>query len=214
MLRVGLTGGLASGKSHVGRALAEMGCCLIQADDIGHQVLEPEGEAYRAVIEEFGCEILDQTHDETRKIDRRKLAALVFAQPERLEKLNALVHPPVRERIRKLTAEFLARAPDGIVVIEAAILIETGSYRSYDRLIVAVCGEEQQIERAMARDHVTREEALLRLSRQMPLRDKVMYADYVIDTSGTTENTLAQTREVYTALRSATGRHGVPAQEG
>ena len=218
MLRVGLTGGLASGKSHVGRALAEMGCCLIQADDIGHLVLEPEGEAYRAVIEEFGRKILDETpgetHDKTPAIDRRKLAGLVFAHPERLEKLNALVHPPVRERIRKLTAEFVAREPDGILVIEAAILIETGSYRSYDRLIVAVCREEQQIERAMARDHVTREEALDRLRRQMPLRDKVKYADYVIDTSGTTENTLAQTREVYTSLRRATGPHGVPAQEG
>jgi dephospho-CoA kinase len=200
MLRIGLTGGLASGKSFVGRALAEMGCCLIQADEIGHRVLEPEGEAYRGVIEEFGPGILDTSN----AIDRRKLAALVFRQPERLEKLNALVHPPVRARTEKLIEEFAAREPNGIVVIEAAILIETGSYRRQDRLIIAVCSEEQQIERAMARDHLTRDEVIDRLRRQMPLAEKVQYADYVVDTSGTKENTLAQTHEVYASLRRLT----------
>jgi dephospho-CoA kinase len=200
MLRVGLTGGLASGKSFVGRGLAEMGCLLIKADDLGHQVLEPGGEAYCGVIEEFGPGILDAS----RAIDRRKLAALVFGHPERLEKLNALVHPPVRARTAKLVDEFAAREPDGIVVIEAAILIETGSYRRQDRLIVAVCSEEQQVERAMARDHLTRDEVIDRLRRQMPLVEKVQYADYVVDTSGTKENTLAQAREVYASLRRLT----------
>ena len=202
MLRVGLTGGLASGKSFVGDALAEMGCLVIKADEIGHLVLEPAGEAYHGVIEEFGRDILDAND----AIDRRVLAARVFGRSERLAKLNALVHPPVRVRIEKLVAEFAEREPDGIAIIEAAILIETGSYRGYDRLILVVCSEEQQIERAMARDHLTREEVLDRLRRQMPLAEKVKYADYVIDTSGTKENTLQQTREVYALLRSATGR--------
>jgi dephospho-CoA kinase len=200
MLSVGLTGGLASGKSFVGRALAGMGCLLIQADELGHQVLAPSAEAYEGVIREFGRGILDSD----RTINRRRLSAEVFGHPERLEKLNALVHPPVRARISRMIEEFAAREPCGVAVTEAAILIETGSYRDYARLIVAVCSEEQQIERAMARDHLTREEVIDRLRRQMPLEEKVKYADYVIDTSGTKDNTLAQTRTVYESLRSLT----------
>jgi len=196
MLRVGLTGGLASGKSFVGRSLADLGCYLIRADEVGHQVLEPRAEAYDAVVLEFGTDILDPD----RTIDRRKLAALVFHDPVRLKKLNALVHPPVRARTRRLLEEYEVDHPHGIAVVEAAILVETGSYRDYARLILAVCGKEQQIERAMARDGLTREEVLDRLSRQMPLEEKIQYADYVIDTSGTKENTMAQTRVVYESL--------------
>ena len=198
MLRVGLTGGLASGKSFVGRELAELGCRVILADEVGHAVEMPGGEAYQGIVDEFGREILNP--DGT--IDRRRLGALVFGDPDRLKKLNALVHPAVRTRITKEIDEFAAREPDGIAVTEAAILIEAGTYRSYDRIIVAVCSEEQQIERAMARDQLTREEVLHRLHRQMPLQEKVKYADYVIDTSGTTERTIEQTRQVYSALRS------------
>jgi dephospho-CoA kinase len=174
-----------------------MGCLLIQADQLGHQVIEPGGEAYYAVIREFGNKILDSCGT----IDRRRLAAEVFSQPERLEKLNQLVHPAVRARTEKLIEEFARRVPDGISVTEAAILIETGSYRIYSRLIVAVCREEQQIERAMERDHLTREEVLDRIRRQMPLEEKVKYADYIINTSGTKEHTLEQTRAVYESLR-------------
>ena len=196
MLRVGLTGGLASGKSFVGRALADLGCLLIQADELGHQVLEPGGEAYEGVIREFGSEIVRA--DGT--IDRPKLAALVFHDSQRLAALNALVHPPVWARERRLLEEYAAAHPHGIAVVEAAILLETGSYRNYAKLIVAVCSEKQQIERAMSRDGMTRERVLDRLSRQMPLAEKIKYADYVIDTSGAKESTLAQTRVVYQAL--------------
>ncbi len=196
MLRVGLTGGLASGKSFVGRALADLGCLLIQADQLGHQVLEPGGEAYDAVIREFGREIVGADG----RIDRPKLAALVFRDSQRLEALNALVHPPVWARERRLMDDYAAAHPHGIAVVEAAILVETGSYRNYTKLIVAVCSEEQQIERAVSRDGMTREQVLDRLSRQMPLAEKIKYADYVIDTSGAKESTLAQTRDVYQAL--------------
>jgi len=196
MLRVGLTGGLASGKSFVGRALADLGCLLIQADELGHQVLEPGGEAYAGVIREFGPKIVGA--DGT--IDRPKLAALVFHDSQRLAALNALVHPPVWARERHLMDDHAAARPHGIAVVEAAILVETGSYRNYAKLIVAVCREEQQIERAMSRDGMTREQVLDRLSRQMPLAEKIKYADYVIDTSGAKESTLAQTRAVYQAL--------------
>jgi dephospho-CoA kinase len=196
MLRVGLTGGLASGKSFVGRELANLGCLLIRADELGHQVLAPGGEAYDGTVREFGPAILNPD----RTIDRRRLAALVFHDPAQLAKLNALVHPPVQARERRLMDEYAATHPHGIAVVEAAILIETGSYRDFAKLIVAVCSDEQQIERAMSRDGMTREQALQRLSRQMPLAEKIKYADYVIDTSGAKESTLAQTRAVHQAL--------------
>ncbi len=197
MLRVGLTGGLASGKSFVGHALADLGCLVVKADDIGHAVLERDGEAYRGVLAEFGRDILDPNG----AIDRRLLATRVFGEPDVLAKLNALVHPPVRARIQKLMDQFAAQQPDGIAVVEAAILIETGSYRNQDRLIVAVCSQQQQIERAMERDHLTREQVMERLARQMPLEEKVRYADYVVDTSGTKQHTREQTRGVFESLK-------------
>jgi dephospho-CoA kinase len=198
MLRVGLTGGLASGKSFVGQALADLGCHLIRADELGHAVLTPGGEAYAAVVEEFGPAILE----ESGRIDRRKLAAEVFQRPERLAALNRLVHPPVIRREEQLSAQYRARDPQGIVVVEAAILIETGHYRRFDRIVLAVCSPEQQIERAMRRDGLSREEALVRLARQMPLDRKREFAHYVIDTGGPKDETLRQVQETFRSLRS------------
>lgn len=197
MLKVGLTGGLASGKTFVGEALAGLGCHLIQADQLGHEVLLPGGEAYDAVVREFGPGILDP--DGT--IDRHQLGAEVFDRPERLALLNSFVHPSVVRREEEWIARTRDADPHGIAIVEAAILIETGSHRRFDRLIVVVCGEEQQIQRAMKRGGLAREEVLARLRRQMPLAEKRKYADYVIDTSGAKEDTLRQTREVYESLR-------------
>ena len=198
MLRVGLTGGLASGKSLVGTALAELGCYLIQADELGHKVLLPGGEAYDAVVNEFGEAILD---DEG-MIDRRRLAALVFDRPERLEKLNRIVHPAVIRREQEIEEDIARRDPAAITVVEAAILVETGSYKRFDKLIVAACTREQQIERAMHRDQYSEEEVWARLRRQLPLEEKMKLADYVIDTSGAEEQTYAQVRDLYQSLRS------------
>jgi dephospho-CoA kinase len=198
MLRVGLTGGLASGKSHVGRALAELGCEVISADELGHLALEPDGEASAPVVREFGRGILD----ERGRIDRRKLAAEVFGDPGRLELLNSLVHPVVIRREEELIAEAAARDPNAIVVMEAAILIETGSWRRFERLILALCPLEAQVERAMNRDGITREQALMRIARQMPLEEKRKYAHYVVDTSGAREDTDRQTLAVFQSLRS------------
>ena len=198
MLRVGLTGGLASGKSFVGQALANLGCHLIRADDLGHRALLPGGEAYDAVVHEFGEAIVD---DEG-MIDRRRLAALVFNNPERLEKLNSIVHPPVIKRETEMEDDIARRDPHAIAVVEAAILVETGSYTRFQKLIVAFCSYEQQIERAMRRDSYTKEEVIARLERQLPLAEKIKVADYVIDTSGTKEHTLEQVRRVYDSLRA------------
>jgi dephospho-CoA kinase len=200
MLRVGLTGGLASGKSFVAGELAALGCFVLHADQIGHQVQQEGAEAYDEIVREFGAGILRAD----RQIDRRLLAREVFANPDRLAQLNAIVHPRVRARTEQLLADFAAREPHGIAVVEAAILVEAGSYRGYDRLIVVVASEEQQIARAMARDQLSRAEALARIRRQMPLAEKVKYADYVIDASGSKEQTAAQTRAVYESLRGLT----------
>ncbi len=197
MLRVGLTGGIACGKSYVGQALAGLGCLVIGADELGHQVLAPGGEAYNNVVSEFGPEIVTENGE----IDRRTLGWKVFGNPERLARLNALVHPHVVRRENELIDEYAAREPHGIAVVEAAILIETGSFRRFDRIILVTCAQEQQIERAMRREGAVEGDVRARLSRQMPLEEKRKFADFVIDTSGEKVDTLRQTRAVYDELR-------------
>ena len=130
------------------------------------------------------------------------MGALVWDNPERLAKLNSLVHPVVIARQQEIIAKIERNDPAAIVVVEAAILVETGSYRRFDRLIVVICTVEQQVERAMRRGAYSKEEVLARLSRQLPLKEKVRVADYVIDTSDTKEHTLDQVRTVYNSLRS------------
>jgi dephospho-CoA kinase len=200
VLRVGLTGGLACGKSFVGRALAELGCHIIEADKLGHEVMAPGGEAYDGIVREFGPTVLDSEG----RVSRRKLSGMVWNDPERLAKLNRLVHPPVQKREEDWMAEIARRDPMAIAVVEAAILVETGRYKSFDRLIVVTCDAEQQMERALERGSYNREEILARLSRQLPLKEKLRVADYVIDTSGAKEATLEQVRKVYGSLRSLT----------
>jgi dephospho-CoA kinase len=197
VLKVGLTGGLACGKSFVGQELAELGCHVLQADQLGHQVLLPGAEAYAPVVREFGSGVLDEAGE----IDRRALAAQVFGKPERLALLNSLVHPPVMRREEEWLARVAAEDPRGIAVVEAAILIETGSYHRFDKLIVVSCDVEQQVQRSMKRDGAAREEVLARLGRQMPLAEKRKFADFVIDTSGAKEDTVRQARTVYELLR-------------
>jgi dephospho-CoA kinase len=200
MLRVGLTGGLASGKTFVGRALVDLGCYLIEADKLGHEVMLPGGEAYAAIVQEFGPGVVDDAG----RISRRKLSGIVWNTPERLEKLNSLVHPPVQQREESQMAQIGQADPRAIVVVEAAILVETGRYKSFDRLIVVTCSAEQQMERALERGSYNKEEILARLSRQLPLEEKLRVADFVIDTSGSKEATLEQVRTVYGRLRSLT----------
>ena len=197
MLRVGLTGGLASGKSFVGESLASLGCHLLKADELGHKLLLPGTDVHARVIAAFGPSILDSQG----RIVRRTLASLVFDNPERLALLNSIVHPAVIAEEESWMEEVQASDPHGIAIVEAAILIETGSYRRFDRIVLAVCSDEQQIERAMKRDGLTREEALARLRRQMPLEEKRKFAHYVIDTSGKKESTLVQVRRLYEELR-------------
>jgi dephospho-CoA kinase len=197
MLRVGLTGGLASGKSFVGEALASLGCHLLKADELGHMLLQPGTAVYGRVVDAFGPSILDAEG----RIVRRALGSLVFDDPAKLALLNSMVHPAVIEEEERWMRQVEASDPHGIAIVEAAILIETGSYKRFDKIVLAVCSDEQQIARAMKRDGLSREEALARLSRQMPLAEKQKFADFVIDTSGEKEQTLVQVRRLYDELR-------------
>ncbi len=197
ILKVGLTGGLATGKTHVAAMLAKLGCRVLSADEVGHEVLLPGGEAYNDVVREFGDRILGADG----RIDRKSLAAEVFDRPDRLKRLNSLVHPHVIRRENEWLTRLAAEEPGAIAVVEAAILIETGSYRRFDRIILTVCAPETQIERHMARGGESEEQARARLARQMSLEAKRQYADYVIDTSGSREETERQTRELFTKLQ-------------
>lgn len=197
ILKVGLTGGLATGKTHVAATLAALGCKVLSADELGHEVLLPGAEAYDDVVREFGAKILGSGG----RIDRKLLAAEVFSDPERLKKLNSLAHPHVIHREEQWLARLAAGLSGGIAVIEAAILIETGSYKRFDRLILAVCPPEMQLQRHMERSGETEAQARARLARQMPLEAKRQYADYVIDTSGSREDTERQVREVFAKLQ-------------
>lgn len=197
MLLVGLTGGYATGKSFVASELERRGCHLIYADKLGHQVLEPGGAAYEPAIATFGTAIL--AADGT--IDRKGLGAIVFDQPEELAKLTSIVHPAVFRLEEKLIAQYSTQNPSGIVIIEAAILIESGRFGRFDRLILTTCDEETQITRGMRRDGVTRGQALSRIARQMPLEEKRPFAHFVIDTGGTKENTVRQLDIVFENLK-------------
>lgn len=201
MLKVGLTGGYASGKSFVAAALADLGCHLIYADRLGHSVLEPDGEAYPPALELFGPEILSRDG----AIDRKQLGSLVFASPDLLDKLTAIVHPAVFRLEERLLAHLAEVDPQGIAVIEAAILIETGRYRSFDRIILTVCSRDAQIARGVSRDGLTREQVLARISKQMPNEEKQRCADYVIDTEGPKALTLKQTRKIFFELMQLQG---------
>jgi dephospho-CoA kinase len=189
MLRVGLTGGLACGKTFVATELEHLGCHVIHADVLGHEVLTRESPA---VIALFGPSILTAGGE----IDRARLASIVFEDAAKLAALNAIVHPAVRRREDELFSEIAAANPHAIAVLEAAILIENGSYRDYGKLIVVWCDPAVQLERALERDPAV----LARLATQMPALEKRQFADFLIDTNGTKEDTLRQTREVFASL--------------
>lgn len=201
MLKVGLTGGYATGKSFVAAELERLGCLVIYADQLGHQVLEKNGQAYEPTVKAFGPGILQPDGS----IDRKKLAAMVFASPELLTALSSFVHPAVLRLEEQTLESWKLQQPNGIAVMEAAILIETGRYTAFDRMILVACDPETQIARGMKRDHLTRDEVLARLARQMPLEEKKKYAHYIINTDGPKENTIRQVDEVFRDLKRLAG---------
>ncbi len=193
---VGLTGGLGCGKTFVAAALKELGAHIVEADDIGRAVLAPGGEAVAAVIAEFGSAIAPHG-----TIERPLLAAIVFRDPAALARLNAIVHPAVREHALREFAAIHACDPHAMIIYIAAILFESGAVRETSKVIVVTCTPRQQIERALARSGATLADIEARIARQMPLDEKCALADYVIDAGITKEETLRQTKMVYEELK-------------
>jgi dephospho-CoA kinase len=197
MLLVGLTGGIASGKSLVARVFKDQGAHVIDADRIVHELLEPNQQAWAEVVEYFGRDILLPDG----KIDRRKLGGIVFTNAEKRAWLNNCLHPRVFLVHTAQVKHIRERSPEAIVVLDAALLIETGYDRNMDRTVVVYAEQEQQIERLMARDKFSREQAMVRIASQMPLSEKRRHASYVIDNTGSRESTEQQAREVLLKLK-------------
>ena len=200
MLIAGLTGGMGCGKSFVADALRKLGAYVIEADALGHECLLSSGAAYSPVVGAFGEEILTGA-----EIDRKKLAAKVFGNPEALEKLNSFVHPAVRAAAKKQIADIAARDPKAVIFYVAAILIETGAIEGMQKLVVVTCTPEQQVMRAAARTGASEEAIRARLKHQLPMAEKAARADYIIDASGTEQDTLRQTKIVFEELRRLAG---------
>ncbi|MDQ3586458.1 MAG: dephospho-CoA kinase [Pyrinomonadaceae bacterium] len=197
MLRVGLTGSIAVGKSFVSRTLAELGCYVMDADQTARAVVAPGTEGWRAVVAEFGAEILQA--DGT--LDRAKLGGIVFADAEKRARLNALLHPLIRAAHEEWMNAIERQDADAVAIIDAALMIESGSYRIFEKLIVVHCQPEIQLARLIKRDKLSSEEAARRIASQMPQEEKQRYADFLIDTSGGFAQTGQRTEEVYGQLK-------------
>ena len=197
-LLVGLTGGIASGKSTVSRMLNQLSCLVIDADLIARDVVEPGEPAYQEIVREFGKGVLD----EEGYIDRKKLGAVVFNDPEKRKRLNEITHPEIIRREEDILAELAAEGHEGIVILDVALLIEAGGAGRVDRLVVVTAEERTQEKRLTNRDNLSTEDALKRIRSQMPLSEKARLAHYVISNSGSVEETLRQVRELYQSLQA------------
>jgi dephospho-CoA kinase len=198
MIKVGLTGGIASGKSTVGRMFEELGCRVIDADRITRQLFEPGNPVNKAVVEAFGRAVVASDGS----IDRRVLGEIVFENQELREKLNSLVHPAIIRRQAEFLAEVAEENPRAIGIVEAALMIEAGTYKNYDKLIVVVCSPETQRRRLRERSGLTPEQIDSRISSQMSMEEKTRFADFVIDNSGEIIATRQQVEAVHRELRA------------
>ncbi len=212
MLIVGLTGGVASGKSTVSSTLREEGAYLIDADQIARNLVQPHTPIWQELIDTFGEDILQKDGS----IHRKKLAALVFSNREKRTRLNQVLHPRIKEETQRRLRAIGQSDPEAIVVIDAALLVETGDYREMDQLIVVRATEAQQMERLRERDGASPGEAEQIVSAQMPLEEKLKVADFVIGNEGSIQETRRQAKAVFQELkRLALQKHKqTPAKQG
>lgn len=197
MLTVGLTGGIAVGKSTVVRTFAELGAVCFDADIIARSVVEPGQPALAAIVSAFGRGVLNADGS----LDRTALGKVVFADPARRLELEGILHPPIIAEQDRLIAEVRSRQPDAIVIVDAALLIESGGYQRFDVVVVVHCAPEIQRMRLMSRDGMSADDADRRIAAQMPQSEKLAYATIAIDTSGTLEDTRRRTEEAWEELR-------------
>ncbi|MGA9995190.1 MAG: dephospho-CoA kinase [Pyrinomonadaceae bacterium] len=197
MLRVGLTGSIAVGKTFVAQVLAELGCHVLDADLTARDVVAAGSQGLLAVASAFGEDVIRA--DGT--LDRARLGEIIFGDEEKRNLLNSILHPLIIAAQDEQLRRWEMQDPQGIGVVDAALMIESGGYRRFDKLVVVHCRPEIQLERLMARNNLSRAEALQRTRAQMPQEEKMSYADYLIDTSDGFEPTRLRTEEVYRALR-------------
>jgi dephospho-CoA kinase len=197
MLKVGLTGSIAVGKSFVCEILRSLGCYVLDADRTARDVVKKGTMGLQSVTEHFGKEVLQSDGE----LDRTRLGGIIFADPEKRQLLNRIVHPLIFEAQDEWLRELETANPAGIAVIDAALMIESGGYGRFDKLIVVWCQPEIQIERLMLRDNLSRQQAQQRISAQMSQEEKKQFADYLIDTSKGFEDTRRQTERVFEQLK-------------
>ena len=195
-LLVGLTGGIATGKSTVTAMLASPSVRVVDADALAREVVEPGTPAHAQIVADFGKEVLQPDG----RLDRARLGEIVFPDPAKRKRLEAITHPAIRVRFEGIMADLERQGFDGLLIWDAALLVESGGHNKMDKVVVVATDPATQLRRLMARDGSTEEAARARTASQMPLAVKERAADYVIDNSGTREETAARVREVHRAL--------------
>lgn len=194
---IGITGGLASGKSLVTGEFKRLGAMVVDADIISRQVSAKDGDAYADIVKEFGQTILK----EDGSIDRKALGAIVFSDKDKLKKLNVITHPRIIKRLRDEVQRLKTESPGAVIAVDAALLIETGLNRDMDAVIVVYADEAKRIQRSVKRDNITEADASQRSDAQMNLKEKAAMADFVIENNGTMEETRKKARDVFEGLK-------------
>ena len=206
MLVVGLTGGVASGKTAVSQVLREEGATILDADLIARELVEPHQPAWEELRRAFGDEVLNPDGS----VQRKKLAAQIFSHPEKREVLNAILHPRIRDEINARLRVIREKDPGAIVVIDAALLVESGDYQGMDGVIVVSASETQQVERLREREGLDEDAARQILASQTSVEERLRVADFVIRNEGSLEDTRRRAKEVFQALKKMALRNGNP----
>ena len=196
MLIVALTGGIASGKSVVSSILEELGCYIHHADRVAHEIMESEKPAWKKIVAHFGEKILN----EDKTINRSRLGKIVFSDKKEQNVLNELIHPLVKKNKKETIEKLEKEGTNTIFVSEAALTIEAGFIDFFDKVVVVYCKKEVQVERLIERDQISRKDAVKKLMSQMPSEEKLKYADYIIETSGSLQSTVEQIERIYRNL--------------
>ena len=198
MISVGLTGGIGCGKSTVAGMFASLGAVMVNSDDIGRTLMQPGGVVYDRIVSGFGSEVVDSNG----QLDRAKLADIVFHNLEKLKHLNAIVHAPVLREIDRQMQLTRWKDPNAVILVESAVLFEAGQNRRFDKIVVVWCRPDQQVERYVAKSRISVEDVQRRMAAQMPGEEKKRLADYVIDTSGSIEDSERQSKETFSQLQA------------
>lgn len=198
MISAGLTGGIGCGKSAVAAMFAARGAATIDSDEIGRSLMQPGNVVYDRIVSGFGPEVVGANG----QLNRAKIAEIVFHDLDKLKHLNAIVHAPVLREIDRQIFSQRQKNPNAIVVVESAVLFEAGQNRRFDKMVVAWCRPEQQVERYRAKSGISVEDIERRMAAQMPGEEKKRMADFVIDTSGTLEQTEQQVEAVFAQLQT------------